>query len=158
MDPRYWIYTSSFLIMLAVFLTMVSLYFIYRMIGKNKSWYILLGAPWLHRLLSCGSSMWTMTLSGCTNSSTFIWPAESRTPMRRFIQLFIQHFLGTGFFEETVKALPIFALVIAGRYMTPEMRAKIGVEEPLDGILIGAASGGGFAIMETLSSMFRRTW
>jgi len=30
--------------MLAIFLTMVSLYFIYRMIGKDKSWYILLGA------------------------------------------------------------------------------------------------------------------
>jgi RsiW-degrading membrane proteinase PrsW (M82 family) len=34
--------------------------------------------------------------------------------------------------------------------MTPEMKTKIGVEEPLDGILIGAASGGGFAVMETL--------
>ncbi|MDX6456595.1 MAG: hypothetical protein QOE55_292, partial [Acidobacteriaceae bacterium] len=67
-----------------------------------------------------------------------------------FIQLFIQHFLGTGFFEEIVKALPILGLVVAARYMTPEVRAKIGVEEPLDGILIGAASGGGFAIMETL--------
>jgi RsiW-degrading membrane proteinase PrsW (M82 family) len=67
-----------------------------------------------------------------------------------FIQLFIQHFLGTGFFEEIVKALPILGLVVAARYMTPEIRAKIGVEEPLDGILIGAASGGGFAIMETL--------
>ena len=41
-------------------------------------------------------------------------------------------------------------MVVAARYMTPEVRAKIGVEEPLDGILIGAASGGGFAIMETL--------
>ena len=71
-------------------------------------------------------------------------------PSAPFIQLFIQHFLGTGFFEEIVKALPIFALVAAARYMTPEMRAKIGVEEPLDGILIGAASGGGFAVMETL--------
>jgi RsiW-degrading membrane proteinase PrsW (M82 family) len=67
-----------------------------------------------------------------------------------FIQLFISHFLGTGFFEEIVKALPIFALVIADRWMTPEVRTKIGVQEPLDGILIGAASGGGFAIMETL--------
>jgi hypothetical protein len=36
MDPRDWIYTSNFLIMLAVFLTMVSLYFIYRMIGKSQ--------------------------------------------------------------------------------------------------------------------------
>ena len=34
--------------------------------------------------------------------------------------------------------------------MDQSMRAKIGVEEPLDGILIGAASGGGFAIVETL--------
>ncbi len=49
-----------------------------------------------------------------------------------------------------MKALPIFALVIAGSYMTPEVKAKIGIEEPLDGILIGAASGGGFAVMETL--------
>ena len=62
----------------------------------------------------------------------------------------MQHFLGTGFFEEIVKALPIFALVWPAHYMTPEVRAKIGVEEPLDGILIGAASGGGFAVMETL--------
>jgi RsiW-degrading membrane proteinase PrsW (M82 family) len=148
-DPRDWIYTSNFLIILAVFLTMVSLYFIYRMIGKNKSWYILLGAAgftayylWLFRV-----------------DHYFVWMYEffhlhlaggepdNNAP---FIQLFIQHFLGTGFFEEIVKALPIFALVIAGSYMTPEMRKKIGVEEPLDGILIGVASGGGFALMETL--------
>ena len=42
--------------------------------------------------------------------------------------------------------------------MTPEVRAKIGVEEPLDGILIGAASGGGFAIMETLLQYTPQTW
>jgi hypothetical protein len=35
LDPREWIYTSYFLIMLAIFLTMVSLYFIYRMIGNG---------------------------------------------------------------------------------------------------------------------------
>ena len=149
MDPRDWIYTSNFLIMLALFLTMVSLYFIYRMIGKSKSWYILLGAAgftayylWLFRV-----------------NHDFVWmynffhiqlaggePDDNAS----FITLFIQHFLGTGFFEETVKALPIFALVATARFMTPEVRAKIGVEEPLDGILIGAASGGGFAVMETL--------
>jgi RsiW-degrading membrane proteinase PrsW (M82 family) len=149
MDPRDWIYTSNFLIMLAVFLTMVSLYFIYRMIGKNKSWYIL--------LLAAGSSAYYLWLLKVNHD--FVWMYEffhihlaggepdNNAP---FIQLFIQHFLGTGFFEETVKALPIFALVLAGSYMTPEVKAKIGIEEPLDGILIGAASGGGFAVMETL--------
>ena len=148
-DPRYWIYTSNFLIMLAVFLTMVSMWFIYRMIGKDKSWYVLLGAAGFSAYY-----LWLMQVD-----HDFLWMYEffhlhlaggepdANAP---FIQLFIQHFLGTGFFEEIVKALPILGLVAAARYMTPEVRAKIGVEEPLDGILIGAASGGGFAIMETL--------
>jgi RsiW-degrading membrane proteinase PrsW (M82 family) len=149
MDPRDWIYTSNFLIMLAVFLTMVSLYFIYRMIGKSKSWYIL--------LLATGSSAYYLWLFRVDHD--FVWMYEffhihlaggEPDNSAPFIQLFIQHFLGTGFFEEIVKALPIFALVFAGRYMTPEVKAKIGIEEPLDGILIGAASGGGFAVMETL--------
>ncbi len=149
LDPRDWIYTSNFLIILAVFLTMVSLYFIYRMIGKSKSWYILLGSAgftayylWLFHVDHYFGWMYEffhLHLAG--------GEPDSSAP---FIQLFIQHFLGTGFFEEIVKALPIFALVIAGNYMTPEMKLKFGVEEPLDGILIGAASGGGFAVMETL--------
>jgi RsiW-degrading membrane proteinase PrsW (M82 family) len=148
-DPRYWIYTSSFLIMLAVFLTMVSMWFIYRMIGKDKSWYVLLGAAGFSAYY-----LWLMQVD-----HDFLWMYEffhlhlaggEPDASAPFIQLFIQHFLGTGFFEEIVKALPILGLVAAARYMTPEVRAKIGIEEPLDGILIGAASGGGFAIMETL--------
>jgi RsiW-degrading membrane proteinase PrsW (M82 family) len=149
MDPRLWIYTSNFLIMLGVFLTLVSLWFIYRMIGKQKSWYVMLGAAvftayylWLFRVEHDFTGMYNFFHNSLAGGEP-----DDNAPT---IQLFIQHFLGTGFFEETVKALPIFALVIAGKYMTPEMRAKIGVEEPLDGILIGAASGGGFAIMETL--------
>jgi len=149
LDPRLWIYTSNFLIMLAIFLTMVSLYFIYRMIGKDKSWYILLG--------SAGFSAYYLWLF--TVDHDFVWMYElfhvhlaggepdSSAP---FVTLFMQHFLGTGFFEEIVKALPIFALVVFDRFMTPEVRTKIGIEEPLDGILIGAASGGGFAVAETL--------
>jgi RsiW-degrading membrane proteinase PrsW (M82 family) len=149
LDPRDWIYTSYFLIMLAIFLTMVSLYFIYRMIGKNKSWYILLGSAgftayylWLFHVDHYFGWMYEFFHIHLAGGEP-----DDNAP---FIQLFIQQFLGTGFFEEIVKALPIFALVIAGSYMTPEMKTKIGIEEPLDGILIGAASGGGFALMETL--------
>ncbi len=148
-DPRDWIYTSNFLILLAVFLTMVSMWFIYRMIGKNKSWYILVGAAFFS-----GYYLWLMKVD---HDFLFVYEffhlhlaGGEPDPSAPFIQLFIQHFLGTGFFEELVKALPIFALVGFAGYMTPEIRAKIGVEEPLDGILIGAASGGGFALMETL--------
>jgi RsiW-degrading membrane proteinase PrsW (M82 family) len=160
-DPRDWIYSSSFMIMLAIFLTMVSLYFIYRMVGKAKSWYILLGAfgftayyLWLFKVDHDFYGMYNFFHQSLAGGEP-----DANAP---FLQLFIRHFLGTGFFEETVKALPIFALVLLARYMTPELRAKIGVEEPLDGILIGAASGGGFAIMETLTQYVPqdlvRTW
>jgi RsiW-degrading membrane proteinase PrsW (M82 family) len=148
-DPTNWIYTSRFLIMLALFLTMVSLYFIYRMIGKEKSWYVMLGAAgfsayylWLFKVDHDFGWMYDLFHTQLAGGEP--------NPNAPFIQLFIQHLLGTGFFEETVKALPIFGLIAFDRFMTPEVRAKIGIEEPLDGILIGAASGGGFALAETL--------
>ncbi len=93
MDPRDWIYTSNFLIMLAVFLTMVSLYFIYRMIGKNKSWYIL--------LLAAGFTAYYLWLFKVDHD--FVWMYEffhihlaggEPDDNAPFIQLFIQHFLG----------------------------------------------------------------
>src|SRR2546428_14156112 len=37
-DPTNWIYTSRFIIVLALYLTLLSLYFIYRLVGKKKSW------------------------------------------------------------------------------------------------------------------------
>jgi RsiW-degrading membrane proteinase PrsW (M82 family) len=147
--PTHWIYTSRFLIMLAIFLTMVSLYFIYRMIGKNKSWYVLLGAAgfsayyiWLFYVDHDFGWMYDFFHNQLAGGE----PDDAAAPF----QLFMRHFLGTGFFEEIVKALPIFALVLLDRFMTPEVRSRIGIEEPLDGILIGAASGGGFAVAETL--------
>ena len=65
-------------------------------------------------------------------------------------EVFVKHFLGTGFFEETLKAIPLFVIAIASMYMPAAMRSKYGIEEPLDGILLGAASAGGFAFWETI--------
>lgn len=149
-DPRNWIYTSWSLIVVGLFLTMASLYMVYTMVGKRKSWWVLLGA-----MSFTAYFLWLLKVD-----HDFLWlynffhvhlaggEPDSNLP---FIQLFIQYFLGAGFFEETVKALPCLALVLAARYLSPQVRATAGVEEPLDGILIGAASGGGFAIVETLS-------
>ncbi len=65
----------------------------------------------------------------------------------------MKHFLGTGFFEETFKAIPLFAIAIASAYMPDGLRSKFGIEEPLDGILLGAASGGGFAFRRRSGSI-----
>jgi RsiW-degrading membrane proteinase PrsW (M82 family) len=148
-NPMGWIYTSTYLIILGVFLTLASLYFIFRMVGKNKSWWVLMGA-----MAFTAYFIWLMSTRGY-----FGWlydffhtdlaggEPDDNGP---FLQLFMRHFLGTGFFEETVKAIPVLLLAYLAKYMSPTVRTKFAVEEPLDGILVGAAAGGGFAIMETL--------
>ena len=144
---RYW--TSNFLILVAAYLTLASLYFIYRLVGKNKAWWILL-ACFAFSVYIC----WLDDTQG-----TFMWmytffhgelAGGMPTAKEGFASLFMKHFLGTGFYEVLFKAIPIFLLVIAGRFMPPALRERIGITEPLDGILLGAAAGGGFAIMETL--------
>src|SRR5262249_44704440 len=67
-----------------------------------------------------------------------------------FLTLFYRHFVGTGFFEEFVKVMPLLLIVLTVSRMSPEWKQKLNIEEPLDGIVFGAAAGGGFAIMETL--------
>src|SRR5438477_423190 len=51
---------------------------------------------------------------------------------------------------EVVKALPIFALALLAARSSDPLARCIGVTEPLDGILIGVASGGAFALVETV--------
>lgn len=147
--PQDWIYTSIYLIVLGVFLTTVSLWFIYKQVGKNKSWWLLFAAMGFSAYF-----LWLFRTQG-----QFVWLYEffhntlaggEPDPKQPIPELFMRHLLGTGFFEEFVKAIPVLVLAWWTPKMDLNMRAKIGVEEPLDGILIGAASGGGFAIVETL--------
>ena len=149
-DPMGWVYTSWYLVALAVFLTMASLFFIYKQVGKNKSWWILLAG-----LGFTAYFLWLFRTQGDFGWLYDFFHADlaggEAKPNQPLPQLFMRHLLGTGFFEEFTKAIPVLLLAWLTPKMAPSMRAKIGVEEPLDGILIGAASGGGFAIVETLA-------
>jgi RsiW-degrading membrane proteinase PrsW (M82 family) len=148
-NPLGWIYTSSFLIALAIVLTMASLYLIYKLVGKNKSWWILLGS-----MAFTGYFLWRFQ-----TQDDFVWLYDlfhkdlaggEANGNGSFISLMINNILGTGFFEEFVKGIPVLLVAIATPHLAPDMRRRFGLEEPLDGILLGAASGGGFAVIETL--------
>lgn len=147
--PQDWVYTSTYLIVLGVFLTTVSLWFIYKQVGKPKSWWLLFGAM--------GFSAYFLWLFKTQGQFGWLYEFFHNTlaggepdPRQSIPELFMRHLLGTGFFEEFVKAIPVLLLAWWTPKMAPNLRAKIGIEEPLDGILVGAASGGGFAIVETL--------
>lgn len=148
-NPLAWIYTSKFLIIVGVYLTFLSLYFIYRLAGKRKSWLAMLACFGFTALY-----LWMFKAYGTFNFlyTFFHQDLAGGEPLETlpFLERFYRYFVGVGFWEELVKAVPLLVLY----YYTPRLQGKnrenFGIEEPLDGILFGAASAGGFAVAETL--------
>jgi len=86
-----------------------------------------------------------------------LWRAQQGEPMA---MLLLRMFLGPGLCEELVKAVPILIGLGIGLKLgrpqlgsgRPRLRRILdwfAVRTPLDGILIGLASGAGFTVMET---------
>jgi RsiW-degrading membrane proteinase PrsW (M82 family) len=150
-NPAHWFYTSQYILVLGVFLVFLSLQFLYSLAGKAKSWMGLIGVmlftmafmqfggfdllyPIFYDLLAGGTPARTDTLG------VSLW----------------KHFVGTGFLEELTKAIPLLLLVLFASKLSPEQQRKFGIEEPLDGILLGAASAGGFVLIETVGQYVPR--
>jgi RsiW-degrading membrane proteinase PrsW (M82 family) len=132
--------------LLAVYLSAIGYFFIYRVAGKFKPWWLLLG---------CAIATCIILLSPVLPLFIFLFrqilPGQiPKTDDVGFIPLFISMFFGAGLMEELLKALPIFALLNWGKRLKSPARERIGVWEPLDGILLGAASAAGFTLLETL--------
>jgi RsiW-degrading membrane proteinase PrsW (M82 family) len=130
--------------LLGTYLGVAGFYVVYLIAGKKKPWWIfivsaiitivLLVSP----LLNIFIFFFRKILPGDIESNNF------------FISL-MSYFFGAGLLEELFKAIPIFIFMGIGRLLPTPWREKIGVWEPLDGILIGAASAVGFTLLETLA-------
>lgn len=134
-----------FNLLLALYLGGGGFYFIYRLCGKQKPWWVLFL-----------STLFTMVILVTPILSLFILvfrgilPGNVQGASPDFISQLISHFFGAGLMEELLKALPIFGFFFLGSQLRPPSRQTVGVWEPLDGILIGAASALGFTLLETL--------
>jgi RsiW-degrading membrane proteinase PrsW (M82 family) len=68
--------------------------------------------------------------------------------------VFLEHGLPTaiapGLIEEIVKVLPLVLVLALGSLLSHDRQRKYGLREPLDGILLAAASATGFAFLETM--------
>ena len=134
-------------IIVAIYIAFAAYYFIYRLCGKDKPWWELLGCVFLTMLilrspiLTGFIHLFRERLPGSLPSSQ-----ESIT----FTELLVRMFFGAGLMEELLKALPILAAYLIGRGLPSPWRERIGVWEPLDGILLGTASALGFTLVETL--------
>ncbi|MCX7594786.1 MAG: PrsW family glutamic-type intramembrane protease [Fischerella sp.] len=137
----------SYQILLGAYLASASLYVIYQLCGKPKPWWVL-----------ASSALTTMTIlaSPVLNILILVFrgilpgSVPEDTSSISFPELFIRYFIGAGMLEELLKALPIIGFYLLGKSLRSSRRERIGVWEPLDGILLGSASAAGFTLFETL--------
>ncbi len=133
--------------LLASYLGAAGYYFVYRLCGKHKPWWLLVG-----------TAAFTFALLNSPLLTLFIWffrgvlPGQLPQPHETLgpLALFGRMFLGAGLMEELIKAIPVLGVLLLGRFVSPRWQSQVGIREPLDGILLGAASAVGFTLLETL--------
>ena len=136
-----------FAFIVAFYIAGIAYYFLYQLCGKKKSWWFLVGCAFMTIILLV-SPVWI--LFDYIFRSVLPGDVWSVPDDASFLSHFIANFFGAGMAEELLKAIPIFAALFLGKILNDKWRSKIGVEEPLDGILIGTASAVGFTLLETL--------
>jgi RsiW-degrading membrane proteinase PrsW (M82 family) len=152
-----------FNLLLASYLSVGAYYYIYRLCGKTKPWWVLLISALITFII-----LISPLLSGFIFVFRTLLPGsipESNEDIS-FIALLIRMFFGAGLMEELLKAIPIFFFLGLGKLAAKYWRSieirllgkrwqifsndSVSILEPLDGILIGAASAVGFTLLETL--------
>jgi RsiW-degrading membrane proteinase PrsW (M82 family) len=127
---------------LGIYLGLAAYYRIYQLCGKKKVWWVLV----LMGLVTIGlikspvfvvfDTVFRKILPGQVSSGESV--------------SLLNMFFGAGLMEELLKALPLFVLALIGLGRSDRWRDRYGIREPLDGILLGAASAMGFTLLETL--------
>lgn len=138
---------AFFNVLLAAYLAGAASFFVYRLCGKAKPWWI---------LLACTLATGLILVSPILPLFIFVFreilpgslPKQGEEVT--LIYVFMRMFFGAGLMEELLKALPVLWIYFIGRLLPLSWREHIGVCEPLDGILLGTASAVGFTLVETL--------
>lgn len=147
---------AAFNFWFAAYLAGAAYYYIYQLCGKAKPWWVLTGTGLATAgiIVSPLLLLFIVVFRGILPGNI---PTEGEAIA--FPSLFVRMFFGAGLMEELLKALPVLvALGLGNLVRQPRMRNlvprafrdRLGVTEPLDGILLGAASAVGFTLIETL--------
>jgi RsiW-degrading membrane proteinase PrsW (M82 family) len=137
-----------FNVLLSTYLSGAAYYFVYQLCEKEKPWWLIAASATFTTLF-----LFSPALIG------FLWIFRGVLPGQiptggpesvNILRLLIQMFFGAGLMEELIKALPVLLAYAMGSMLSSPRREAIGVQEPLDGILLGTASAIGFTLVETL--------
>ena len=134
-------------VIVATYIAFAAYYFVYQLCGKQKPWWVLLASALATTLI---------LVSPLLDIFIFVFrvilPGQLPSPEdpTTFTELLVRYFFGAGLMEELLKALPVLAAFAIARLLPSPLRERVGVWEPLDGILLGTASAVGFTLLETL--------
>ncbi len=133
--------------LVATYLAGIAYYFVYQLCGKHKPWWVLFGAA-----ITTGLILLSPILPLFILIFRHLLPGRLPLPQEAigFPQLLLRMFFGAGLMEESLKAIPVLAAYLIGQKLRTPWRERVGVWEPLDGILLGTASAVGFTLLETL--------
>lgn len=146
---------AVFNLLLAIYLSGAAYYFVYQLCGKSKPWWVLVGAAGLTMVILV-SPVLTWFLVAFRDWLPGRLPKDIHS--LSFPMLLLRMFFGAGLMEELLKVLPVLAVWLLGSVVQQPWRDRIGICEPLDGILVGAASAVGFTLMETLGQYLPETY
>jgi RsiW-degrading membrane proteinase PrsW (M82 family) len=139
--------SELFNLLLAAYIAGIAYFFVYQLCGKRKPWWLL-----------ASSALITVLVLSSPVLDLFVFAFREVLPGKlpttampeNFLLMLVRMFFGAGLMEELLKAIPILLAYGIGTRLRSPWREKIGVWEPLDGILIGTASAVGFTLLETL--------
>lgn len=133
--------------LLSAYIAGAAYYFVYQLCGKAKDWWVVVGAG----LLTAGV-LSSPLLNGFVYVFRVLLPGQipQQGTLSLLPQVFTQMFFGAGLMEEIIKSIPLAIACWLGTRVRSPLRERIGIWEPLDGILIGTASAVGFTLLETL--------
>ncbi|HLO48625.1 MAG TPA: PrsW family glutamic-type intramembrane protease [Kamptonema sp.] len=139
--------SAAFNLLLAAYLASAAYYFVYQLCGKHKPWWVLFASA-----LATALILISPILIGFLVVFRAILPGQLPVEGEEigFFSFLIRMFFGAGLMEELLKALPVLGALLLGNCLRSPWRERIGVWEPLDGILLGTASAVGFTLLETL--------
>ncbi len=138
----------AFSLLLAIYLAGGAFYFVYQLCGKHKPWWLLFASAITTALILKSPIFYLVEVffnDILPGGGSMCGKPGYGLPLG-----LVQCLFGAGLPEELLKALPVLGAYLIGRLIHSPWRENIGVWEPLDGILLGAASSVGFTLVETL--------
>ncbi|MDP5015955.1 MAG: PrsW family glutamic-type intramembrane protease, partial [Dolichospermum sp.] len=141
-------YPQANQVIVGSYIAFAAYYFVYQLCGKPKPWWVLMAAA-LSTMLILLSPLLDLFIKVFRDILPGSLDSVSQDGIT-FTELLVRMFFGAGLMEELLKILPVLGAYLIGNSLPSPWRERIGVWEPLDGILLGTASAVGFTLLETL--------